>query len=149
MLKLFSQLNLRELLNKIIELHFDNHKFNLKGNLEWIPSTQKQKQRHFKKFGKELKVNRSKYRIKDIYWEKEVERVNEPEEIKYSYGFSHNHIIISNIEEDGVFYVMNDHKEGRMGQTMRYKFQIIDYQKNADLSSCKFELLDKSMIMIR
>ena len=66
---------LKELLDKIIGLHFDNHKFSLKGSLEWIPNTQKQKERHFKKFGKELKVNRSKYRIKDIYWEKEVERV--------------------------------------------------------------------------
>ena len=146
---MFSQLNLKELLNKIIKLHFENHKLSLKGNLEWIPNTQKQKERHFKKFGKELKVNRSKYRIKDIYWKKEVESVNGPKEINYSYGFSHHHLIISNIEEDGVFYVMNDYKEGRMGQTIRYKFQIQDYNGTTKLSDCKFELLDKRMTMIR
>ena len=95
---MFSQLNLKELLNKIIKLHFENHKLSLKGNLEWIPNTQKQKERHFKKFGKELKVNRSKYRIKDIYWEKEVERVKRPEGTDYSYSFFYHQIIISNIK---------------------------------------------------
>jgi hypothetical protein len=146
---LISQIDLKELLDKIIELHFDNCKFSLKGNLEWIPNTQKQKERHFKKFGKELKVNRSKYRIKDVYWEKEFERVNGPEGTKYSYVFSHHYLIISNIEEGGVFYVMNDRKEGRMGQTFRYKFQIRDYCRTTKLSGCKFELLDKRMTMIR
>ena len=96
-----------------------------------------------------VKVNRSKYRIKDIYWKKEVERVNGPEGTNYSYVFSHHHIIISNIEEDGVFFVMNDHKEGRMGQIFRYKFQIQDYNGTTKLSDCKFELLDKRMTMIR
>ena len=115
---MISQVNLKELLDKIIGLHFDNHKFSLKGSLEWIPNTQKQKERHFKKFGKELKANRRTYRIKDIYWEKE--RNKSPE--GYSYVLSHHHLIISNIEEDGVFYVMSDRKDGRMGQTTRYKF---------------------------
>tara|TARA_B100001741_G_C16515296_1_gene581909 strand:- start:1066 stop:1506 length:441 start_codon:yes stop_codon:yes gene_type:complete len=146
---LISQVNLKELLDKIIGLHFDNHNFSLKGSLVWIPNTKKQKERHFKKFGKELKVNRSKYRIKDIYWEKEVERVKEPEGREYSYSFSHNHLIISNIEEDGVFYIMNDHKVGRMGQTFRYKFQIIDYHKTTNQSDYKIKLLDKTMSMIR
>ena len=142
-----SQIDLKELLDKIIELHFDNHKFSLKGSLEWIPNTQKQKERHFKKFGKELKANRRTYRIKDIYWEKEVERVKERE--GYSYVFSHHHLIISNIEADGVFYVMNDRKEGRMGQTIRYKFKIIDYHKITNQSDYKIELLDRTMTMIR
>jgi len=146
---LISQVNLKELLDKIIGLHFDNHKFSLKGSLEWIPNTQKQKERHFKKFGKKLKVNRSKYIIKDIYWEKEVERVKGPEGRGYSYSFSHHHLIISNIEKDGVFYVMKDHKEGRMGQTFRYEFKIIDYHKTTNQSDYKIELLDKTMTMIR
>mgnify|MGYP001471208313 CR=1 FL=1 len=46
----------KELLDKIIELHFDNHKFTLKGSLEWILNTQEQKERHLKKFGKELNL---------------------------------------------------------------------------------------------
>ena len=142
---MISQVNLKELLDKIIGLHFDNHKFSLKGSLEWIPNTQKQKERHFKKFGKELKANRRTYRIKDIYWEKE--RNKSPE--GYSYVLSHHHLIISNIEEDGVFYVMSDRKEGRMGQTIRYEFKIIDYHKTTNQSDYKIELLDKTMTMIR
>ena len=95
---MISQISIKELLDKIIGLHFDKHKFNLKGSLEWILNTQEQKERHLKKFGKELKVNRSKYRIKDIYWEKEVERVKRPEGTDYSYSFFYHQIIISNIK---------------------------------------------------
>ena len=146
---MISQVNLKELLDKIIGLHFEKHKFSLKGSLEWIPNTQKQKERHFKKFGKELKANRRTYRIKDIYWEKEVERVKGPEGRGYSYSLSHHYLIISNIEEDGVFYVMKDRKEGRMGQTTRYKIQIIDYHKITNQSDYKIELLDRTMTMIR
>ena len=87
------------------------------------------------------------YRIKDIYWEKEVEKVKRPE--GYSYVLSHHYLIISNIEEDGVFYVMNDHRQGRMGQTFRYKFKIIDYHKITNQSDYKIELLDRTMTMIR
>ena len=138
--ELISQIDLKELLDKIIELHFDNRKFTLKGSLEWIPNTQKQKERHFKKFGKQLKPRRRGYKIREVYWEGKNQEDN---------GSSHHYIVISNIEDDGVFYLMNDHKAGRMGQNFRYKFQIIDYQKNTDLSNCKVELLNKTMTMIR
>ena len=57
--------------------------------------------------------------------------------------------IISEIEKDGIFYVMNDHKVGRMGQTFRYKFKIIDYLNLSDYSKCKYKLIDKRMTMIR
>jgi|SaaInlStandDraft_1057018.scaffolds.fasta_scaffold97339_2 hypothetical protein len=34
---MISQIDLKELLDKIIELHFDNYKFTQKGSLEWCP----------------------------------------------------------------------------------------------------------------
>ena len=135
-----SQIDLKELLDKIIELHFDNYKFTQKGSLEWYPIHEKQKERYFKKFGKELKNQRRRYKIKEVYWE--------GKNLEDSFS-SHHHIIISDIEEGGVFYVMNDHRVGRMGQTFRYKFQIRDFNGNTKLSDCKFELLDKRMTMIR
>lgn len=130
----------KELLDKIIELHFDNHKFTLKGSLEWYPTTEKQKERHFKKFGKELKPQRRRYNIREVYWEGKNQEDN---------GSSHHHIVISDIEDDGVFYVMNDHKVGRMGQKIRYKFQIKDLKKSLNLCDFNIELLDKRIIMIR
>ena len=136
----FDSIIKKELLDKIIKLHFHNHKFTLKGSLEWYPTTEKHKERHFKKFGKELKPQRRRYKIKEVYWEGKNQEDN---------GSSHHHIVISDIEDDGLFYLMNDHKVGRMGQTFRYKFQIIDYHKNTDLSNCKVELLDETMTMIR
>ena len=138
-----SQIDLKELLDKIIELHFDNYKFTQKGSLEWYPIHEKRKEKYFKKFGKELKNQRRRYKIKEVYWE------GNNEGDKGVYGSSHHHIVISYIEDDGVFYVMNDHKRGRMGQTFRYKFQIQDYNGTTKLSDCKFELLDKRMTMIR
>tara|TARA_B100000575_G_scaffold284814_1_gene279355 strand:+ start:77 stop:496 length:420 start_codon:yes stop_codon:yes gene_type:complete len=137
------RLSLKELLDKIIGLHFDDHEFTLKGSLDWFPIFEKQKERYFKKFGKELKNQRRRYKIKEVYWE------GNNEGVKGGYGSSHHHIIISDIEEGGVFYVMNDHRVGRMGQTFRYKFQIRDFNGNTKLSDCKFELLDKRMTMIR
>ena len=137
---MISHIDLKKLLDKIIELHFDNYKFTLRGSLEWYPTTEKQKERHFKKYGKELKPQRRRYKIREVYWEGKNQENN---------GWSHHHIVISDIEDDGVFYLMNDHKVGRMGQTFRYKFQIIDYQKKTDFSNCKVELLDETMTMIR
>tara|TARA_B100000963_G_scaffold266276_1_gene234469 strand:- start:611 stop:1030 length:420 start_codon:yes stop_codon:yes gene_type:complete len=137
------RLSLKELLDKIIGLHFDDHEFTLKGSLDWFPIFEKQKERYFKKFGKELKNQRRRYKIKEVYWE------GNNEGVKGGYGSSHHHIVISDIEEDGVFYLMNDHRVGRMGQTFRYKFQIRDFNGNTKLSDCKFELLDKRMTMIR
>jgi len=137
---LISHIDLKKLLDKIIELHFDNYKFTLRGSLEWYPTTEKQKERHFKKYGKELKPQRRRYKIREVYWEGKNQEDN---------AWSHHHIVISDIEDDGVFYLMNDHKVGRMGQTFRYKFQIIDYQKKTDFSNCKVELLDETMTMIR
>ena len=59
-------------------------------------------------------------------------------------------LLISEIEEDGVFYCIYDYiTMGRMGQKTRYKFQIKDFQQSMNLSDYNIELLDKTMIMIR
>ena len=134
------KIKLDELLEELIIQFFPNHVFTLKGSLEWYPTTEKQKERHFKKFGKELKPQRRRYNIREVYWEGKNQEDN---------GSSHHHIVISYIEDDGIFYVMNDHKVGRMGQTFRYKFIIIDYLNLSDYSKCEYELLDKRMTMIR
>ena len=57
---------------------------------------------------------------------------------------------MSKIEDDGVFYCTYDYRTmGRMGQKARYTFQIKEFQKSINLSDINFELLDKTMIMIR
>tara|TARA_B100001093_G_scaffold264234_1_gene252663 strand:+ start:1059 stop:1232 length:174 start_codon:yes stop_codon:yes gene_type:complete len=57
---------------------------------------------------------------------------------------------MSKIEDDGVFYCIYDYRTmGRMGQKTRYTFQIKEFQKSINLSDINFELLDKTMIMIR
>ena len=83
---------------------------------------------------------KSRFKIKQIF----LEGKNQDDNVS-----SHHHIIISEIEKDGIFYVMNDHKVGRMGQTFRYKFKLIDILDLSDYSKCKYELLDKRMTMIR
>ena len=52
----FDSIIQRGLLDKIIELHFDNHKFTLKGSLEWYPIHEKQKERYFKKIWERIKI---------------------------------------------------------------------------------------------
>jgi hypothetical protein len=137
----FNSIIKKVLLDKIIELHFNNHKFTLKGSLEWYPTTEKQKERYFKKFGKELKFQRRRYKIRVVYWEGKNQEDN---------SSSHHHIFISDIEDDGVFYVMNDHKVGRMGQTFRYKFQITGCNLTKKVpSDDNIELLETKMTMIR
>jgi len=43
----------------------------------------------------------------------------------------------------------DDYCMGRMGQKIRYKFQIKDFKKSTKLTDLKIELSDDSMIMIR
>ena len=59
-------------------------------------------------------------------------------------------LLISEIEDDGVFYCIYDYRTmGRMGQKTRYKFQIKDFKQPMNISDINFELLDNTMIMIR
>jgi hypothetical protein len=126
-------------LNKVIEVSFPNTKFNFLGKLEWYPVTERQKKRHFEKKGKELNKQRVQYSV--------IENFSPSNESDSS---DYRQLLISEIEEDGVFYCIYDYRTmGRMGQKTRYKFQIKDFQKSMNFSDINLELLDNTMIMIR
>jgi len=127
------------ILNKVIEDHFPKNKFNSLAKLEWYPVREKQKKRHFEKKGKELTKQRVRYSV--------IENFNS----SYKSDSSDYHqLLISEIEEDGIFYCVYDYKTmGNMGQKTRYKFQIKEFQKSINLSDLNIELLDDTMIMIR
>jgi hypothetical protein len=126
-------------LNKVIEVSFPNTKFNFLGKLEWYPVTERQKKRHFEKKGKELNKQRVQYYVIENFTPS-----NESDSSDY------RQLLISEIEEDGVFYCVYDYRTmGRMGQKTRYKFQIKDFQKSMNFSDINLELLDNTMIMIR
>jgi len=126
-------------LNKVIEVSFPNTKFNFLGKLEWYPVTERQKKRHFEKKGKELNKQRVQYYV--------IENFSPSNESDSS---DYRQLLISEIEEDGVFYCIYDYRTmGRMGQKTRYKFQIKDFQKSMNFSDINLELLDNTMIMIR
>jgi len=59
-------------------------------------------------------------------------------------------LLISEIEDDGVFYCIYDYRTmGRMGQKTRYKFKILNYSDSINISDYQIELLEEKMIMIR
>lgn len=132
-------MNHSKILDLIISIHFKNHDFNHKGKLEWCPVTERQKKRHFEKKGKELTKQRVQYSI--------IENFSSSNNSDSS---DYRQLLISEIEDDGVFYCIYDYRTmGRMGQKTRYKFQIKDFQDSMNISDLNIELLDKSMIMIR
>jgi hypothetical protein len=64
--------------------------------------------------------------------------------------YHHHQLLISEIEEDGVFYCIYDYSTmGRMGQKTRYKFKILNYSDSINISDYQIELLEEKMIMIR
>ena len=127
------------ILKKVIEDYFPKNKFNSLGKLEWYPPTEKEIKKTFEK--REIKI--SQQRIK--YFKTE-EFQNHP---KTNSSDSHQ-LLISEIEDDGVFYCIYDYRTmGRMGQKTRYKFQIEDFKESMNPSDLNIELLDKRMIMIR
>ena len=129
----------QKILAKVIEDFFSRNKFNSIGKLEWDPVTEKQKKRYFKKKGKELTKQRISYSV--------VEDFNSSYKSDSS---EYRQLLISEIEEDGVFYCIYDYiTMGRMGQKERYKFQIKDFQKSMNPSIFNIELLQETMIMIR
>lgn len=132
-------MNLTDILDKVISIHFKNHDFNHKGKLEWCPVTERQKKRHFEKKGKELTKQRVQYSI--------IENFSSSHKSDSS---DYRQILISEIEDNGILYCIYDYRTmGRMGQKTRYKFQIEDFQDSMNISDLNIELLDKTMIMIR
>ena len=132
-------MNLSKILDLIISIYFKNLDFDHKGKLEWYPVTEKQKKRYFEKRGRDLNKQRVKYSLIEDFYSSHK-----------SISSEYRQILISEIEEDGVFYCIYDFRTmGRMGQKIRYKFQIKDFKKSRNIPEINIELLDKTMIMIR
>tara|TARA_Y100000389_G_C17355906_1_gene461059 strand:+ start:506 stop:904 length:399 start_codon:yes stop_codon:yes gene_type:complete len=132
-------LNYQTILNKVIEDYFPKNKFNSLGKLEWYPVTERQKKRHFEKKGKELTKQRVRHSL--------IENFSSSYKSDSS---DYLQLLISEIEEDGIFYCIYDYRTmGRMGQKTRYKFRIEDFKESMNPTGFFIELLDKTMIMIR
>ena len=109
------------------------------GKLQWYPPTEKEIKKTFEKTEIKISQQRIKYFTTD-----EFEINSETDSSDY------RQLLISEIEEDGVFYCIYDYRTlVRMGQKTRYKFQIKEFQQSMNLSDYNIELLDKKMIMIR
>jgi hypothetical protein len=134
----------KKLLDQVIKIHFPKANYDLKGKLEWFPVTDQQKKRYFKKRGKELKIQRRRYKTNEVYWEK----VKNEKKVSSPYFFYH-HILISEIEKNGIFYCISDYCIGRMGHKMRYKFKLVNLSDLTSYNNLKIELLNENMIMIR
>ncbi len=139
MLNQLKTINLKNLLSKTIKLFFSESKFTSIGKLEWFPPTKKEIKKTFDKSGVKVSQQRYKYFKTDEF------------EINFKTNSSNFHqLLISEIEEDGIFYCVYDFKStGNTGQKTRYKFQLKDFQKNTIFSNHNIELLEKKLIMIR
>ena len=99
----------------------------------------KTKKRYFEKKGKKLTKQRVQYSV-----------IEDFKSSNKSDSSDYRQILISEIEEDGVFYCIYDYRTmGGMGQKTRYKFQIKDFQQSINILDINIELLYKTMIMIR
>ena len=132
-------INLKYLISKVIKLFFPKNKLNSIGKLEWYPPTEKEIKKTFEKRGIKMSKQRIKYFKTDEF------------EINSETGSSdYRQLLISEIEEDGVFYCIYDYiTMGRMGQKTRYKFKILNYSDSINISDLNIELLEDEMIMIR
>ena len=132
-------INLKNLIYEVIKLFFSKSKFNSVGKLEWFPPSEKEIKKTFEKSG--VKVSQQRYQC----FKTDEFKINSK-----TNSSDWHQLLISEIEEEGVFYCIYDYiTMGRMGQKTRYKFQIKDFQQSMNLSDYNIELLDKTMIMIR
>ena len=132
-------MNYNELLLKVITNYFENSPFTSIGQLQWYPPTEKEIKKTFEKKGIKISQQRIKYFKTDEF------------EVNSETGSSdYRQLLISEIEEDGVFYCIYDYRTmGRMGQKTRYKFKILNYSDSINISDYQIELLEEKMIMIR
>ena len=132
-------MNYKSIIEQVIKKYFPNINFNFIGKLEWYPVTEKEKKRTLEKNGRRISKQRVRYfKTQDFQFKSN------------SKSSDFRHLLISDIEEDGVFYCIDDFKTiGNMGQKTRYKFQIKDFQSIDSSSKFNIELLDEEVIMIR
>lgn len=132
-------LDYQKLILKVIEIFFPDKKFNNIGKLKWHALTEKQKKRNIQKKGKELTKQRVQYSVDENF-----------DSFNKSHLSDYRKLLISDVEEDGVFYCIYDYKTlGNMGQKTKYKFQIKNIQKSTIISYFNIELIEQRMIMIR
>ena len=128
-----------KLIQKVIRDFFSKNKLTSIGKLEWYPPTEKEIKKTFEKRGIRISQKRTKYF-------KTEEFQNHPKTNSSDY----HQLLISEIEDDGVFYCIYDYRTmGNMGQKTRYKFQIEDFQESMNINDLNIELLEEEMIMIR
>jgi len=137
-------MNYQNLLKFIISEFFSESNFDLHGKLEWLPVTEIEKERYFRKRGKELKHQRRKYKISDIYWEKK-----RTDQTKKKTFFTYHQILISDIDNNGIFYCIVDLNLGFGGHKIKYEFSIINYSETIKINDLKISLVDEDMFMIR
>lgn len=137
-------MNYKDLLKLIISEFFSESDFDLHGKLEWLPVTEREKERYFRKRGKELKHQRRKYKISDIYWEKK-----RMDQTKKKTFFTYHHILISDIDSNGIFFCVSDLNLGFGGHKMKYEFSIKNYSKTNKIDDLIITLVEEDMFMIR
>lgn len=99
-------MNYLELLNKVIKGFYPSEtEPNVLGILAWNEPTYKQVMQHFSRTGEQLKIQRKKYTVKEVLFEKSISNTKSGVELK---------LYISPIEED-FFYVVSDTRLANAG----------------------------------
>ena len=135
-----------ELLKIVKDQFFSTHQITLFGRFSWLPVTDKQRERVFKKTGKELKEQFKRYRIVEVFY---PESMNVGSGRLSQTGRFYNLLISELDRSNDIFYVIGDHcmPGGLAGEKMRYKFKIEHY--NDIGMPDKFTMTEKKMIAIR
>jgi len=132
-------LDFNKLIQIVIRDFFSEIKLTSISQLQWYPPTEKEIKKTFDKSGIKISQQRIKYFKTEGFH-------NHPKTNSSDY----HQLLISEIEEDGVFYCIYDYRTmGRMGQKTRYKFKILNYSDSINISDYQIELLEEKMIMIR
>ena len=133
-----------KLSEKVISLFFENNDFDLIAKISWEPVSDRQKERHLKKTGKELTQQRVKYSVDEKLKAKPLSK-----EKNESPFFNFRNFYISEIERDDIFYCIIDYSWNRMGQKNRYKFKISKSSKKSPILNIEIDILDQVQLMIR
>ena len=134
----------KALLDQVIAHYFPSEDFDLLGKLEWHPVTEREQERYFKKTGEQLNQQRRRYIIKTVFEVKHTKKGGVGQ-----YG-THHYLLISDVEENGLFYCVDDDCFGGMaGQKIRYTFKCNDVDIQEGGVTGVPELIETTMIAIR
>lgn len=137
-----------ELLKIVKDQFFPTHPITLLGRFSWLPVSDKQRARVFKKTGKELKEQFKSYRIVEVFYP-DLGNIDLYGDRLSQKGRFYNLLISELDRSNDIFYVIGDHcmPGGLAGQKMRYKFKVEHY--NDVGMPDKFIMTEKKMIAIR